>query len=277
MDHDEPLRRHLGPGPAQRPPARRRPAGVGVRRRPSLTTQAILDQEHDILDWAEHRLDAGGDVEPAAIDRSDVDLNVAQADAASRVAGHEQLVLIVGPAGTGKTTALRPAVAQLRADGRPVFGVAPSAGGAEVLAEETGVVSDTLDKLLTGEQTALDVVAQSIATDWIDRPALARRAELNSTSTDALAARARINEPDTRQRREQILWQWRGAPGTCEPHRAADPGNRDSTREILRSWKVARGTESPSPSPTGNDDLRQLLAEQRRAVERSSPSLDLGL
>ena len=29
-----------------------------------------------------------------------------------------------------------------------------------------------------GEQTALDVVAQSIATDWIDRPALARRAEL---------------------------------------------------------------------------------------------------
>ncbi|MEL6894235.1 MAG: MobF family relaxase, partial [Actinomycetota bacterium] len=114
----------------------------------ALTTQAILDQEHDLLDWAERRLAAGGDVEPAAIDRSDVDLNVAQADAASRVAGDEQLVLIVGPAGTGKTTALRPAVAQLRADGRPVFGVAPSAGAAEVLEEETGVVADTLDKLL---------------------------------------------------------------------------------------------------------------------------------
>jgi conjugative relaxase-like TrwC/TraI family protein len=532
----------------------------------ALTTQAILDQEHDLLDWAERRLDAGGDVETAAIGRSDVDLNVAQAEAASRVAGDEQLVLIVGPAGTGKTTALRPAVAQLRAHGRPVFGVAPSAGGAEVLEGETGVVSDTLDKLLiehrldrppdhrydlpsgttlivdeagmtstpklaelaaladqkqwrvvlvgdpmqfsavgrggmfgllvdtydaveldrvhrfdhdwernaslrlrrgdtdvaelydhhgrlhggtehrmraaaitrwrteretgrtallmaptnhavdelnhycqlvrigegeldptspstragahtiyigdeiatrdndrriltdrgrmvrnraewsvtaihpdgsidvegrsgrvrlpskyvaehvalayartgagaqgrtvdvailyldgptdvrnfyvpmtrgratnevfvatTGEQTALDVVAQSVATDWIDRPALARRAELNSTSTDALAARAPTNEPDRRQRREHILRQWRGAPGTCEPHRAADPRSRNSTREILRSWKVAPGTESPSPSPTGNDDLRQLLDEQRRAVERSSPSLDLGL
>ena len=114
----------------------------------ALTTQAILDQEHDLLDWAEHRLDAGGAVEPAAIDRSDVDLNVAQADAASRVAGDEQLVLIVGPAGTGKTTALRPAVTQLRSAGRAVFGVAPSAGAAEVLQEETGVVADTVDKLL---------------------------------------------------------------------------------------------------------------------------------
>lgn len=128
----------------------------------------------------------------------------------------------------------------------------------------------------TGEQTALDVVAQSIATDWIDRPALARRAELNSTSTDALAARARINEPDRRQRREHILRQWRGSPGTSEPRRAADPGSPDSTREILSKWKVASGTESPSPSHTGNDDLRQLLDEQRRAAERPSPHLDLG-
>lgn len=86
-------------------------------------------------------------------DRSDVDLNVAQANAASRVAGDEQLVLIVGPAGTGKTTALRPAVAQLRADGRAVFGVAPSAGAAEVLEEETGVAADTIDKLLVEHAT----------------------------------------------------------------------------------------------------------------------------
>jgi hypothetical protein len=129
----------------------------------------------------------------------------------------------------------------------------------------------------SGEQTALDVVAQSIAADWIDRPALARRAELNSTSTDALAARAPTNEPDRRQRRERILRQWRGSPGTSEPHSGADPGNPDSTREILRKWKVAPGTESPTTPPGGNDDLRQLLDEQRRAVERSSPSLDLGL
>ena len=54
---------------------------------------------------------------------------------------------MVGPAGTGKTTALAPAVEHLRSEGPPVFGVAPSAV-AEVLGTETGVAADTLDKLL---------------------------------------------------------------------------------------------------------------------------------
>ncbi|MDZ4266103.1 MAG: AAA family ATPase, partial [Mycobacterium sp.] len=67
---------------------------------------------------------------------------------AAAVAGDEELVLVVGPAGTGKTTALRPAVDQLRADGRAVFGVAPSANAAQVLTEETGVDADTIHKLL---------------------------------------------------------------------------------------------------------------------------------
>ena len=33
----------------------------------------------------------------------------------------------------------------------------------------------------TGEQTALDMFTQSLATDWIDQPAIARQAELNDT------------------------------------------------------------------------------------------------
>ncbi len=55
---------------------------------------------------------------------------------------------MVGPAGTGKTTAMRPAVAHLHAQGRPCFGAAPSAAAAEVLAVDTGIDADTLDKLL---------------------------------------------------------------------------------------------------------------------------------
>ncbi|MCP4306930.1 MAG: AAA family ATPase [bacterium] len=62
--------------------------------------------------------------------------------------GTISLVLVVGPAGTGKTTALAPAVEQLRADGRPVFGVTPSVAAADVLATETGLAADTIDKLL---------------------------------------------------------------------------------------------------------------------------------
>lgn len=64
------------------------------------------------------------------------------------VNGERRLDLIVGPAGTGKTTALRAAVALLNHSSRPVFGVAPTAAAAQVLADETGMAADTLDKLL---------------------------------------------------------------------------------------------------------------------------------
>ncbi len=114
----------------------------------ALTTQEILDQERSLIEWADHRFEHDGPDEPAAVDKSDVDLTLPQADAACAVAGHADLVLVVGPAGTGKTTALRPAVEQLRVLGRAVFGVAPSATAADVLSEETGVTADTIHKLL---------------------------------------------------------------------------------------------------------------------------------
>ena len=50
-----------------------------------------------------------GPDEPAVAERSAIDLTLPQADAACAVAGDADLVLVVGPAGTGKTTALRPA------------------------------------------------------------------------------------------------------------------------------------------------------------------------
>jgi ATP-dependent exoDNAse (exonuclease V) alpha subunit len=71
-----------------------------------------------------------------------------QAHAASLVAGTHPLVVVVGPAGTGKTTMLRAAVDSLGAEGRHAFGLAPSAAAAEVLADETGIAADTVDKLL---------------------------------------------------------------------------------------------------------------------------------
>lgn len=124
-----------------------RPVSESVLDR-ALTTQAILDQEAALIAWADLRLAYDGADNPDAATRSTIELNTAQAQAAAAVAGGDDLVLVVGPAGTGKTTALAPAVAQLRADGRAVFGVAPSATAAEVLAVETGVQADTLDKLL---------------------------------------------------------------------------------------------------------------------------------
>lgn len=75
-------------------------------------------------------------------------LDVLQADVDAAVAGDDRLVLVVGPAGAGKTTTLRAAIDDLNRAGRPLFGVAPSAKAARVLERETGAPSDTLAKLL---------------------------------------------------------------------------------------------------------------------------------
>ena len=152
-----------------RPPRRRRgadarhlparPHGVRLRRdgRPvtesvldrAFTTAEILNQEQAILDWATARL-APGWPRPVGCSSTGrkVELSGGQAQTAAAVAGDRSLVVVVGPAGTGKTTALQPAVAQLHAEAGPCSGVTSSAVAADVLAVETGVTADTIDKLL---------------------------------------------------------------------------------------------------------------------------------
>ncbi|MCP4386551.1 MAG: relaxase domain-containing protein, partial [Hyphomicrobiales bacterium] len=114
----------------------------------ALTTPEILVQEHELAGWAERRTTARSNDSTAAPRRAEVELTAAQTETAAAVAGDAHLVLVVGPAGTGKTTSLKPAVEQLHAEGRAVFGLAPSAGAAEVLSSETGTTADTIDKLL---------------------------------------------------------------------------------------------------------------------------------
>ena len=116
----------------------------------AITQWWILEEEAFVLDWAARGLDPQQTMSNrSTLDRCPEAATVAQRDAAAAIAGTAQVVLVVGPAGTGKTTAMRPAVEQLQADGREVFGVAPSAIAASVLSAETGVVADTIDKLLT--------------------------------------------------------------------------------------------------------------------------------
>lgn len=132
------------------------PDGVPLRRdgRPvtegaldrMLTTDIILEEEERILALAQRWVD---EEQPNDQSLPTADgLSAVQCHAAAAVEGGRRLALVVGPAGTGKTTAMRPAVAHLNEQGRACFGVAPSAAAAEVLAVETGVDADTLDKLL---------------------------------------------------------------------------------------------------------------------------------
>ena len=110
-----------------------------------ITSQAILAQEEAILTWA---LDAHSrDPNPSTNDHGP-GLDVLQREAAAAVAGQDRLVLVIGPAGTGKTTMLRAAVADLRFRGRDVFGVSPTAKAARTLERETDMRCDTVAKLL---------------------------------------------------------------------------------------------------------------------------------
>ena len=145
------LARHLvdlGPAIDQRIPVRSdgRPITESALDR-RVTLPWIVRQEESLVVWAERRwCEPGASV---ALSGGGVDhLDRAQLAVAAAVAGDASLVCVVGPAGAGKTTALRPAVRALDAQHRAVFGVAPSASAAAVLVRETGMRADTVDKLL---------------------------------------------------------------------------------------------------------------------------------
>ncbi|MEX0797587.1 MAG: MobF family relaxase, partial [Acidimicrobiia bacterium] len=115
----------------------------------ALTTRAILDEEEDLIARAQRRKDReAARIRPQVI-RFRRDLSPGQQESVALVAGDGGLELIVGAAGAGKTTMLAGGVRNLLVQGRQAFGVAPTAVAAEVLATETGMRADTLDKLLT--------------------------------------------------------------------------------------------------------------------------------
>ncbi len=105
----------------------------------------MLGQEERILVFAMQAHDTPAQPSPT-VERAGLD--VLQADAAAAVAGHDPLVLVVGPAGTGKTSTLGRAAADLAAQHRRVFAIAPTAKAAKVLRDETGMPSATVAKLL---------------------------------------------------------------------------------------------------------------------------------
>jgi conjugative relaxase-like TrwC/TraI family protein len=112
---------------------------------PHMTSDAVLRQEEYILSFG---IEAQAlDASPSTTIRTK-NLDALQADAAASVAGHDRLVLVVGPAGTGKTTMLRAAATDFDEAQQPAFGFAPTAKAAQVLRDETGFATDTVAKLL---------------------------------------------------------------------------------------------------------------------------------
>ena len=175
------------------------PAGAELRRdgRPvtepsvdrALTTRTILSEEEELVVWARSRQGR----QPLRVQRLVAalgrDLSSAQVAAASAAAGRGGLELIVGPAGAGKTTALAAAAKSLKLQQRSLFGAAPTASAAAVLATETGMAADTLDKLLTEH-----AISDRPPSPEYDPPARATLVvdEAGTVSTPKLAEQARL-------------------------------------------------------------------------------------
>lgn len=104
-----------------------------------LTTPTILAQEARLIAWTRRHAGAA----PSLTAAQD-----AQQSAARAVAGFNRLVLVIGPAGAGKTTMLAMAVSELRQQGRAVVGLAPSGKAADVLGAEAACNATTLAKFL---------------------------------------------------------------------------------------------------------------------------------
>ncbi len=135
---------------------------------PHYTSETILAEEEHVLAWA---MDAHAEQPAPSPTVVRAGLDVLQADAAAAVAGTERLVVVVGPAGAGKTTMLERAVDDLASWDRRVFGAAPTAKAARVLQRETGVATDTVAKLLhewsRTDRAPLDTYRLSVGTTVI--------------------------------------------------------------------------------------------------------------
>lgn len=122
----------------------------GVQR---YTTRALLEQEQRVVRLFEECAARGG--APVVLGAQHAGgLDPEQAEAAGLVAGTGGLVVVVGPAGSGKTRAMRAAVRALATQGRPVFGLAAWAVAAEQLSREAGVRADTVARFLAEHELA---------------------------------------------------------------------------------------------------------------------------
>jgi conjugative relaxase-like TrwC/TraI family protein len=117
------------------------------------TSMRILDAEARLVAAAGRR--GGASVEQTAVDLALLEM---AANGTALDAGQAALVrqmctsgarlqLAIAPAGAGKTTAMRALTLAWTQDGGQVLGLAPSAAAAAVLAEQTGIRTDTLAKL----------------------------------------------------------------------------------------------------------------------------------
>ncbi|WP_434174236.1 MobF family relaxase (plasmid) [Clavibacter michiganensis] len=122
-----------------------------------FTSTRILDAEDQLLDAARTRTlsPISRDTFERTAAQHTGPLDAGQRDLAREFATSDrELVVGIGPAGAGKTTALRLAATALEDGGRRMIGLAPSAPAASVIAEAVGIEATTIHGFLTAHAQA---------------------------------------------------------------------------------------------------------------------------
>jgi len=114
-----------------------------------LTTLHVVAVETQLRDMIQARA-ARGAQQPPDVTRlaRNAGLDPEQAQAAAAVAGTGPLVVVEGAAGAGKTTMLRTAIEAAAGQGRRTRVVTPTKKAADVAAQELGVSTDSVAKLV---------------------------------------------------------------------------------------------------------------------------------
>jgi exodeoxyribonuclease V alpha subunit len=137
-----------------------------ARHTPTAMSKHLTSDQVVVADWALNTGlaglaggEGGRDHDAFALAQSR-GLGAGQAEAAAVVAGSRRLEVVIGPAGTGKTTLLAVARDRLVEQGRELTVVAPTRKGAMVAAKELGTEGSSLSKLLYAHGWRWDAVGR---------------------------------------------------------------------------------------------------------------------
>jgi conjugative relaxase-like TrwC/TraI family protein len=199
--------------------------------------------------------------------------------ARSFVCDDRRVVVGIGPAGTGKTTAMRMVACALAADGRRMVAVAPSARAAAVLRKAVGVPATTTAKLLH-EQSPDAPVADALVLRRGDvllvdeagmagTPTLGRLLDLASSTGAVLRL---LGDPRQLSAVEaggalRLLAHERDCAYLSRVHRFADPAEAKASMQLRRGQPSALGFyEAHSRLHSGSRPvmLEQLYEAWRR-------------
>ncbi len=175
-----------------------------------------------------------------------------QRDAAYAITGRDALVVVVGPAGTGKTRTTATAVAALQAQERPVVGLAPSGKAADVLATEAGCPTDTLAGFLTRHrhQPTPWPAGTTVILDEAGMAATADLAQLVDLVREHQWRLVAVGDPQQLPSvaRGGVFAHW------CDtiPHHTLD-----TPRRFHEPWEAAASLAPPHRRPRRRTDLRR--------------------